>query len=65
MHRLATVTFISTWYRCARARLAIVCARGCAPGESRPDEVLVHMRRFPQDGLLDHLAMTGSSRRTS
>jgi len=31
---------------------------GCAPGETEA-EVLVHMRRFPQDGLLDHLAMTG------
>ena len=36
------------------------CVRpeGCAPGETEA-EVLVHMRRFPQDGLLDHLAMTG------
>ncbi len=32
--------------------------QGCAPGETEA-EVLVHMRRFPQDGLLDHLAMTG------
>ena len=32
--------------------------QGCAPGE-REIEVLVHMRRFPQEGLLDHLAMTG------
>jgi len=32
--------------------------QGCAPGETEA-EVLVHMRRFPQEGLLDHLAMTG------
>ena len=32
--------------------------QGCAPGETEV-EVLVHMRRFPQEGLLDHLAMTG------
>src|SRR4030066_919885 len=32
--------------------------QGCAPGE-REIEVLVHMRRFPQEGLLGHLAMTG------
>jgi len=31
---------------------------GCAPGETEA-EVLVRMRRFPQDGLLDHLATTG------
>jgi hypothetical protein len=31
---------------------------GCAPGESEA-EVLVRMRRFPQEGLLDHLATTG------
>ena len=31
---------------------------GCAPGETEA-EVLVHMRRFPQEGLLDHLATTG------
>ncbi len=31
---------------------------GCLPGEAEA-EVLVRMRRFPQDGLLDHLAMTG------
>jgi hypothetical protein len=32
--------------------------QGCAPGETET-EVLVHMRRFPQDGLLDRLAMAG------
>ncbi len=31
---------------------------GCAAGETAA-EVLVHMRRFPQEGLLDHLATTG------
>lgn len=32
--------------------------QGCAPGETEA-EVLVHMRRFPQEGLLDHLATAG------
>lgn len=32
--------------------------QGCAPGEAEA-EMLVHMRRFPQEGLLDHLATSG------
>ena len=32
--------------------------QGCAPDETEA-EVLVRMRRFPQEGLLDHLATTG------
>ena len=32
--------------------------QGCVPGETEV-EVLVYMRRFPQEGLLDHLAMVG------
>lgn len=31
---------------------------GCSPGETEV-EVLVRMRRFPQEEVLDHLAMTG------
>jgi len=36
-----------------------MCAREVVRRAKPEAEVLVHMRRFPQDGLLDHLAMTG------
>jgi uncharacterized protein len=56
--RLAPDIYLGVVPVCHGATGYHVRPQGCAPGEIEV-EVLVHMRRFPQDGLLDRLAMAG------
>ena len=56
--RLAPDIYLGVVPVCHSAAGYRVRPQGCAPGETEA-EVLVHMRRFPQDGLLDRLAISG------
>jgi aminoglycoside phosphotransferase family enzyme/predicted kinase len=56
--RLAPDIYLGVVPVCHGAEGYRVRPEGCAPGETEA-EVLVHMRRFPQEGLLDRLAMAG------
>jgi aminoglycoside phosphotransferase family enzyme/predicted kinase len=56
--RLAPDFYLGVVPVCHSAAGYHVRPEDCAPDEAET-EVLVQMRRFPQDGLLDHLAMAG------
>jgi uncharacterized protein len=56
--RLAPDTYLGVVPVCQGETGYRVRPPGCAPGETEI-EVLVRMRRFPQDGLLDRLAVAG------
>jgi len=56
--RLAPDIYLGVVPVCQGATGYCVRPQGCAPGETEA-EPLVHMRRFPQDGLLDRLATGG------